>query len=254
MRYELLTFLVLGVWVIGTVCDALIKQTKLAVFCYWSGFGLIGYYISSLWLTLERPPIKTLGETRLWYALFLPLIGLSIFHRFKIRWIVYYSLLMSALFLLIDFFKPEAFDKTLPPALQSPWFIPHVIVYMMAYALLAASSFFAFRGIFSKQDLAFLNIADNVVYIGFSLLSMGLIFGALWAKEAWGHYWTWDPKETWALLTWLCYLVYIHLRHRYREHNRPVLFFLAFSFLVLLMCWFGMNYLPSAQSSVHAYS
>ena len=99
-----------------------------------------------------------------------------------------------------------------------------------------------------------LQLADNLVYIGFSFLTLGLLFGALWAKEAWGHYWTWDPKETWAFLTWLAYLTYMHFRTYQPKKTRAPLWTLSLAFVVLLICWFGINYLPSAQNSVHVYS
>ena len=54
--------------------------------------------------------------------------------------------------------------------------------------------------------------ADNLVYAGVAFLSIGMLLGSLWAKEAWGNYWSWDPKETWAVITWMGYLIYIHLR------------------------------------------
>ncbi len=153
---------------------------------------------------------------------------------------------------------PENFSKTLMPALQSPWFVPHVVVYIFAYAFLAASSLVAVRGLYQhyykKLDNKVMLMADNLVYLGFSFLSLGLLFGALWAKEAWGHYWTWDPKETWALITWLGYLIYIHRRYHVPSVFKSSLWILALAFVILLVCWFGVNYLPSAQFSVHTYS
>jgi ABC-type transport system involved in cytochrome c biogenesis permease subunit len=83
---------------------------------------------------------------------------------------------------------------------------------------------------------------------------MGLLFGALWAKEAWGHYWTWDPKETWAFLTWAVYLIYIHARIKNSIKTHQATWILALAFAVLLVAWFGVNYLPSAVNSVHTYS
>ncbi|PIY34486.1 MAG: cytochrome C assembly protein, partial [Bacteroidetes bacterium CG_4_10_14_3_um_filter_42_6] len=75
-----------------------------------------------------------------------------------------------------------------------------------------------------------------------------------WAKEAWGHYWTWDPKETWAFLTWIVYLVYIHIRYQHDQKELWALWLLGLAFVVLLVCWFGVNYLPSAANSVHVYT
>jgi ABC-type transport system involved in cytochrome c biogenesis permease subunit len=201
--------------------------------------------------------MRTLGETRLWYTIFLSSIGLITYLRWKYKTLLAFTILMAFLFLLINLLHPETYDKTLMPALQSPWFIPHVIVYILAYAILAFSSMIAVYGLFKvyyrTKDSFTIKWADNLVYIGFSFLTMGLLFGALWAKEAWGHYWTWDPKETWAFLTWLSYLLYIHFRIFQPGKIKTPFWVLSLAFIVLLICWFGINYLPSAENSVHVY-
>ncbi|WP_156194257.1 cytochrome c biogenesis protein CcsA [Labilibaculum euxinus] len=223
-----------------------------------AGIAGIAIFIGFLWINLERPPLRTLGETRLWYAFFLPIIGFLTYWRWRYNWMLHYSLALSILFLFINYLHPENFSKTLMPALQSPWFVPHVVVYICAYAFLAASSLVAIRGLYQeyKTELQpkIMLMADNLVYLGFAFLTLGLLFGALWAKEAWGHYWTWDPKETWAFITWLGYLVYIHRRFQMPSKFKSSLWILALAFVVLLICWFGVNYLPSAQFSVHTYS
>ena len=202
--------------------------------------------------------MRTLGETRLWYSFFLPVIGILTYFRWNYKWFLSYSIGLAGLFLFINYSNPETYDKTLMPALQSPWFVPHVIVYIFSYALLAASSLVAVKGIYQvyvgRFEQKTINLADNLVYIGFSFLTLGLIFGAMWAKEAWGHYWTWDPKETWAFLTWLGYLVYMHFRYFQPKRINTSLWTLSLAFVVLLIAWFGINYLPSAQNSVHVYS
>ncbi len=222
------------------------------------GTALLFFYIINLWIELERPPLRTLGETRLWYAFFLSSIGLILYFIRKFNWIPLVSILFAFMFLVINLIHPENFEKTLMPALQSPWFVPHVIVYIFAYSLLFASTFFAFRGLVMLYKNNFtpemLKMADRIVYIGFAFLTFGLLFGALWAKEAWGNYWTWDPKETWAFLTWLLYLIYIHYRYHFRQAVKSPLIILTLAFAILMICWFGVNYLPSAKNSVHTYN
>ncbi len=223
-----------------------------------AGIAVITIFAISLWINIERPPIRTLGETRLWYSVFLPIVGILTFARWRYRWLLNYSLLMATIFMFINISHPDTYSKTLMPALQSVWFIPHVLVYIFSYALLAASSIVALWGLYlafkGEYKNYILPLASNIVYIGFGFLSLGLLFGALWAKEAWGHYWTWDPKETWAMLTWLAYLLYIHLRYRHPDAVRTPLIALALAFVVLLLCWFGVNYMPSANQSVHTYT
>lgn len=215
-------------------------------------------YIIAMWVSLERPPLRTMGETRLWYSLFLPLAGIIVYSRWHYKWILSFSTIMAVVFIAINIFKPEIHSKTLVPALQSPWFAPHVIVYMMAYALLGASTVMAIYLLFFKKKEPIeqeYDIIDNLVYAGLAFLTIGMLFGALWAKEAWGHYWSWDPKETWAAITWLAYLVYVHYRLM-PNHRKPIaLATLIVAFVLLQVCWWGINYLPSAQgSSVHTYN
>ena len=219
--------------------------------------GLLVFFsfILSMWISLERPPLRTMGETRLWYSFFLSLVGLIVYSRWKYKWILSFSTVLALVFICVNLFKPEIHDKTLMPALQSPWFAPHVIVYMFAYAVLGAATVLAVFLLFKKKSLTSeMDIADNLVYVGLAFLTIGMLFGALWAKEAWGHYWSWDPKETWAAITWLSYLVYVHYRLLPRHKERLALWSLIISFVLLQMCWWGINYLPSAQgSSVHTY-
>ena len=220
--------------------------------------GLLVFFsfILSMWISLERPPLRTMGETRLWYSFFLPLVGLIVYSRWKYKWILSFSTVLALVFICVNLFKPEIHDKTLMPALQSPWFAPHVIVYMFAYAVLGAATVLAVFLLFKKKSpTSEMDIADNLVYVGLAFLTIGMLFGALWAKEAWGHYWSWDPKETWAAITWLAYLIYVHYRQLPRHKERLALWMLIISFALLQMCWWGINYLPSAQgSSVHTYN
>ena len=222
------------------------------------GIAYMIFFVIHLWLALERPPIRTLGETRLWYTIFLSIVTYLIYLRWKYELVMLFGLMMSMLFLLVNLLNPETYSKTLMPALQSPWFIPHVIVYILSYALLGLSWIMALIALVLLYKDKFkdwmMKLADDLVYIGFAFLTLGLVFGALWAKEAWGHYWTWDPKETWALLTWLLYLLYIHFRYFHLSKEKLALWILVLSFIILLICWFGINYLPSAQNSVHTYT
>jgi ABC-type transport system involved in cytochrome c biogenesis permease subunit len=223
-----------------------------------AGLLLMLSFIIGIWISQERPPLRTMGEVRLWYALFLPLAAIVIYARWHYKWILSFSTLLAAVFICVNIFRPEIHSKTLMPALQSPWFAPHVIVYMMAYAMLGAVAVMAAYLLFFKKKPVSpleMTISDNLVYVGLAFMTLGILMGALWAKEAWGHYWAWDPKETWAAATWLMYLVYIHLRLAHPARIKAPLWLLLGSFLLLQMCWWGINYLPSAQgTSIHTYA
>lgn len=127
---------------------------------------------------------------------------------------------------------------------------------MFSYAMLGAATIMAIYLLVRKRASASeINLTDNLVYVGLAFLTFGMLFGALWAKEAWGTYWAWDPKETWAAATWLCYLVYLHLRKAKPGEWESACIILLVSFVCLQICWWGINYLPSAQGlSVHTYN
>ena len=291
------------------------------------GSGIFLTFIAGVWVTLGRPPLRTMGETRLWFSLFLSLTGLVVYLRWRHRWALPFASLMAVVFVCINIFKPEIHTQELMPALRSPWFVPHVIVYMFAYAVLGLATILAVRLLWLSRPSARQNgdtgvpvvsgtisgtisgdvsadgsgdpdvrggsasparslpddlgLCDSLVRLGWGFLTMGMVMGALWAKQAWGDYWTWDPKETWAAAAWLSYLLYLHLRRqpgqRPERHSegqsaprpgRPVsgtartldrdqrrtLLLLIFSFALLQMCWWGVNLLPSAQGfSLHTY-
>lgn len=218
-----------------------------------AGISVMAVFIAGFWISLGRPPLRTMGETRLWYSFFVMIAGLFTYLRWRYRWILSFSTVLSAVFVLINCLRPEIHDHTLMPALQSGWFIPHVTVYMFSYSVLGCSFVLAVYSLF-RPDRDVFPAADTLVYIGVAFMTFGMLSGSIWAKEAWGHYWNWDPKETWAAVTWTLYLLYIHMRSTGRGGRRMLCIVLVLAFLSLQMCWYGINWLPAAQESVHIYN
>lgn len=217
------------------------------------GTLIFALFIAGFWISIRRPPLRTMGETRLWYSFFMGVSGLLTYLRWRYPWILSFSTVVATVFALINILKPEIHDQTLMPALQSPWFIPHVTVYMFSYSVLGCAFIMACAGLV-KHRADYLEATDKLVYTGLAFLTVGMLTGSIWAKSAWGHYWSWDPKETWAAVTWAAYLLYVHLRlFRKSAAGRPYLILIA-AFLSLQMCWYGVNYLPAARQSVHMYS
>jgi len=263
LNLDVAVAIVIPLWILAAVLYYLPSKkdhfNKLAAYISFSAVLILCLYIVQLWLSLERPPLRTKGETRLWYATIVPLITLIIHIKLKTYWFAVYGQIMASVFLITNLIHPDYFDMTLMPALQSYWFVPHVIIYMVAYALLASTVMYAVRGFYlhkkgNKESLkSMLTRADILVYLGFAMATFGISFGAFWAKEAWGGYWAWDPKETWALVSWLCYLSYIHFRHRHHNKQYLALWLLVICFVLLLIGWHGVDYMPSAQQSMHSY-
>lgn len=296
-------------WISGAIVSVIYKRRLPAAVLTGCGSAIFMTFIVGVWISLGRPPLRTMGETRLWFSLFLSLIGLVVYLRWRYRWVLPFGCLMAVMFASINIFKPEIHTEELMPALRSPWFVPHVIVYMFSYAVMGIATILAIRILWLTRRSAAgsapapgsttpatvdaaasplspslqgdLRLCDTLVRMGWGFITMGIVMGALWAKQAWGDYWTWDPKETWAAATWLSYLLYMHLRQgsalssvtsagsvTMARQNSPAievashsnkalhrtLFLLIFSFLLLQMCWWGVNYLPSAQGfSLHTY-
>lgn len=210
-------------------------------------------FIAQLWVVLDRPPMRTMGETRLWYSFCLLCAGLFTYARWRYRWILSFSTLMATVFLVINCLRPEIHDSSLMPALQSAWFVPHVAVYMFSYALLGCALLLALYG-FCNRKAEVEGAIEQLLYGGVAFFTVGMLTGALWAKQAWGYHWSWDPKEAWAAATWMIYLAAIHLRLHRPDCRGLFKVVVVVGFCALQMCWWGVNYLPNVERSVHTYN
>jgi ABC-type transport system involved in cytochrome c biogenesis permease subunit len=186
-------------------------------------------------------------------------------HRLHI--LTLFAALGSAACLVAALRRPDLEFELLPPALQSAWFVPHVVTYFFAYAGLFASFVLAALALFKawRRGAAAGELADpdapipleeaahKAVIFGFVALTFGLGMGAAWGKSAWGDYWQWDIKENWAFVTWLAYLTYLHLRLLPNWRGRKALWLNLASFAAVMFTYLGMNLLPTAKSSLHVY-
>ena len=169
-------------------------------------------------------------------------------------------------------------SSNLVPALRSSWLIMHVSVVMLSYAALIIGSLLSASVLFvnnneplqirsSSTGIGGYRISNNFsidkiiepvefshseqldtlsyrsILIGFVLLTLGLISGAVWANEAWGTWWSWDPKETWAFISWLFYAAYLHMRISKGWQGRRPALLATVGFLVVLLCYLGVNFL-----------
>jgi cytochrome c-type biogenesis protein CcsB len=184
------------------------------------------------------------------------------------------------------FSLPTDMQKALPlvPSLQSNWLMMHVTMMMISYATLIVGSllsllyiaFLAFplknqktepSGIilndFNKEKListltysklSLLQTVDlwsyRIIGLGFPFLTIGIISGAVWANEAWGSYWSWDPKETWALITWLVFAIYLHSRLLKGWQGEKAALLGSCGFFVIWICYLGVNFLGKG---LHSY-
>ena len=236
-----------------------------------AGSLLIGATIYQRGVEVAHAPFQTLYEVYLLlaislaasYLLILVSGGLDILSRVGKPMVLLFGALTSASVAVVLFMGTRAgdFQTDLPPALQSPWFIPHVIVYLFGYGslVLAMVSSLIYlvggsRKLLSKDSLRDVDrFTHRIIAIGFPFLTAGLIFGSLWAWAAWANYWAWDSKEVWSLITWLAYLVYMHLRLVRGWRGRPVAWTVVLGGASIFITLLLFGYLPASITSVHNY-
>jgi cytochrome c-type biogenesis protein CcsB len=178
-----------------------------------------------------------------------------------------FTMPVAYIFMIYASFSPDVSNRIQPliPALQSNWLIGHVVACFMGYAAFAIA--FAISIMYmlkemigkGKEGQSFLGflpaicILDELIYqsvvLGFTMLSLGIITGSVWAHNAWGSYWNWDPKETWSLITWLIYAALLHIRLIHSKWwGRRTAVLAIIGFLSALFTYLGVNYLPGLHS------
>lgn len=169
------------------------------------------------------------------------------------------------IFLIIGYAAMQSRQvNELMPALQSNWLAIHVSTAIISYGSFGVAfggsllylmrdriheSEFTRHYFPDKERLDILNY--RIISFGFLFLSLVIITGAIWAQKAWGHYWTWDPKETWSLVTWFIYAIYLHLRITRGWRGKKAAWFAVIGFICVIFTYIGVNtWIPS----IHSYA
>ena len=224
------------------------------------GIGMMTF----AWVETGQPPFQTLFQCLIFFSVTTALVFL--FSARSLPLLGLATAMFIVAILAYSFVRRDSALVQLPPALQSAWFIPHVVVYFLGYSALFVSfatsilylifpepKKLGFANTLGLDRLDFGTFTYKSILFGYAMISAGLILGALWAKFAWGDWWTWDPKENWALITWLVYGAYLHLR--YVGVSRKALAWISIAgFLAVMFTYLGVNYLPAAQEALHSYT
>jgi len=211
-------------------------------------------------------PVTNMYESLNFFSCAIVLAYIIVERRFKNRSLGVF--ILPVVFLLMAFSSlPTTPKEIMPliPALQSQWLVWHVILSFIgeaAFVVAFGSSVMYLLRVRSKEDsfisrtFPALSTLDTLSYraiaIGFPIFTLGaLIFGAVWAKYAWGDYWSWDPKETWALITWIIYALYLHARIVHGWEEKGAAWISIIGFLATMFTLFGVNYL---LAGLHSYA
>ena len=260
LNFNIYSFVTIGFWTVGLYFlffPLKDKYSNLGYIITILGTVVLSLFMVLFWIKIKQPNFRTITETFIWISLLISISGFIIFLFLKYKWFLIVCHFISLLILIYILFNKSGIGLFYKPILQSKWFIPHVLIYLSAYALLSCAFIFNIIAIFKSFQLndiqRYLRLTDLFVITGFILLSLGLIFGAFWAKDAWGHYWTWDVKQSWSLLTWIIYLIYIHLQYYQPSKYKINLWIILVAYLVLLISWVGYSILPTTLNSMHNF-
>jgi ABC-type transport system involved in cytochrome c biogenesis permease subunit len=227
-----------------------------------AGMVASALWIVTSWHSFGYPPFAELHGCLVLLALCVAMVSLSLVLQGEVRFIGGLSSLAAAGVLGVSV-RYAGESRPLMPALQSLYFAPHVLSYFIAYGALTVSGLAAFvflaaKGLGGHRAGAetFLDGVETWIFrsarIGFPFLTLGLVLGAVWAQAAYTDYWSWDPKEVWALVTWLVVAAWFHL---WQTGRRGVLMagIMVIAAGALYFTLFGVNFLPTAQQSLHTY-
>lgn len=220
--------------------------------------GLIFRWVESYRMDIGHVPLANLYESLIFFAW--SVTFMLIVMRKKIPYpVIAMCASLASLFLLGYASISDSVEKNIQPlipALQSNWLHIHVITCFVAYAAFVISFicgslyFVEWKGIVPPRE-----ILDDINYrsviIGFPMLSAGILTGAVWAHYAWGSYWNWDPKETWSLITWIIYALYLHARLVRGWRDKRIALISIIGFMSIIFTYFGVNFI---LSGLHSYA
>ncbi|MCW8801270.1 MAG: c-type cytochrome biogenesis protein CcsB [Desulfobacter sp.] len=227
--------------------------------------GILLRWVESYQMGYGHAPFSNMYESLVFFSW--TAAALYVFVEFKYKESIIGVFVSPLIFLSIAYasFDPSITSKITPliPALKSNWLIAHVITCFLGYAGFALAFGFSFMYFIKPKDpgakslfakLPDWDIIDELTYqmiiFGFLFLTIGIITGSVWANSAWGKYWSWDPKETWSLITWFIYAIFLHLRLMRGWHGKNLAVVSIIGFLGVLFTYFGVNFF---LSGLHSY-
>jgi len=236
--------------------------TALAVVGNTAGIGM--RWVESYRMGIGHAPLSNMYESLVFFAWTIGIIYLFIERRYKNPFIGVCATPLAFLAIAYASLNPSISDRIQPliPALKSNWLIAHVFTCFFGYAAFAIAFGLSLMYLLRLKStpgqsklmdlLPSANVLDELSYrmilFGFLFLSIGIITGAVWANSAWGTYWSWDPKETWSLITWFIYATLLHARNMRGWQGKRIAYLSIVGFLAMLFTYFGVNYLPGLHS------
>lgn len=215
-------------------------------------FLALTFGLALRWIISGNVPMSNGYESMLTVAWFVMLI--SILMQLRIRIVMVFGFLISGFFLLVSHINQmDPAIGQMMPVLNSPLLSIHVSIIMMSYALLSLTFICGIMGICLRSHGEELQALSRVfLYPALTCMGFGIFIGAIWANVSWGNYWSWDSKETWALITFMIYAVVVHTQSL-PVFRKPLVYhiYITLAFLSIAMTYFGVNYF---LTGMHSYA
>lgn len=215
-------------------------------------FLALTFGLALRWIISGNIPMSNGYESMLTVAWFVMLI--SILMQLRIRIVMVFGLLISGFFLLVSHINQmDPAIGQMMPVLNSPLLSIHVSIIMMSYALLSLTFICGIMGICLRSHGEELQALSRIfLYPALTTMGFGIFIGAIWANVSWGNYWSWDSKETWALITFMIYAVVVHTQSL-PVFRKPLVYhiYITLAFLSIAMTYFGVNYF---LTGMHSYA
>ena len=244
--------------VILEFCGMLFRKDKVTGIAWWlflAGSACLSAYLIARGITAGRIPLANQFEFATAFAWGVAVMLIVLQKRTQAESIRAAAMPMAFLILSYAALPPREITE-LMPALKSAWFGLHIGSAVFAYAsfVLAGCAGVRYLTLSRKEgsDNQLMQIdflCYRLVALGFLLLTVVILSGAIWAEQAWSAFWTWDPKETWALITWILYAIYLHLRLRKKLSSKVMAWIVVIAVPVVLFTFVGVNtLLPGLHS------
>ena len=215
-------------------------------------FLALTFGLALRWIISGNVPLSNGYESMLSVAWLVLLI--SIFMQFRIRIVMVFGFMLSGFFLLVSHINQmDPAIGQMMPVLNSPLLSIHVSIIMMSYALLSLTFICGIMGICMRSHGDELrDLSRLFLYPALTTMGFGIFIGAIWANVSWGNYWSWDSKETWALITFMIYAVVVHTQSL-PVFRKPLVYhiYITLAFLSIAMTYFGVNYF---LTGMHSYA
>ena len=215
-------------------------------------FLALTFGLALRWIISGNVPLSNGYESMLSVAWLVLLI--SIFMQFRIRIVMVFGFMLSGFFLLVSHINQmDPAIGQMMPVLNSPLLSIHVSIIMMSYALLSLTFICGIMGICMQSHAEKLQTLSRIfLYPALTAMGFGIFIGAIWANVSWGNYWSWDSKETWALITFMIYAVVVHTQSL-PIFRKPLTYhiYISLAFLSIAMTYFGVNYF---LTGMHSYA